>query len=328
MKKKIRNLSSDKNYKNPSDNEDYEWVNKNNKSMYDYYKQFPFNDWIKIIKDIIDKKEEVNTGKKYQNTVIQILLNDIFKDCELVFESKTQKLELNADFIVKEIYFKDLNKILSKRYYMIKYYNLNFEQNSKLKIIGEICNNIVNKNYSQIDKYCDCVWKNQNTVLMLIFDYSFQNLFNIEKLEIYFKLKKIPIIYAYIPKLYREDCYQHYNNINGKNKIEYKNYIKALYNTMDIENLKKKSEDSEQEKIKYEITIRNLNKEIKKKENDNKMKAITIENITKDNKKKDEEIGIKNKEIEKKNKEIKFLYFFFISICFILISIFMKKSDK
>ena len=122
--------------------------------------------------------------------------------------------------------------------------SLSYNKNYKLDIIGEICNSLKSKKGKQIYKYTNYIKQNNNCILMIIFDFNYADLFydtkhfsNLAPI----RKEKIPVIFGYIPKLYREDCYNIYNkNESEANKVNIQKYIKKICNKSDFEYYKEK----------------------------------------------------------------------------------------
>ena len=274
-----------------TDEESYEWFDRN-KDLYEFYCQFPFKKWLEIIKEIYDKKDFLDkkmSGPLYQTTVNKVLLNDIFKDKQFIYEKAQKneeiKLIFEADFIAEIANYQTFYNIINSRKYMFQYENLDrFSQvKNEIHIIGEICNKLSNKNSQQINKYCKAISDNNNNnnkgpiyILMIIFDNNYNDLFsptknfrNLNPIRIF----KTPVVFGYIPKLYREDCYLFYNKgkkINEE-KIEYKKYLKGIFykaNVSEIseEELKKLNEI----KQKFDYNLKKKEEEMKKKEEEMK----------------------------------------------------------
>ena len=116
---------------------------------------------------------------------------------------------------------------------------------------------------------------------MIIFDFNYEHLFRSTK---NFKNlvdladNQTPIIFGYIPKLFREDCYKTYNIISSEEKkIQYEKCKIETYKKLEFETLKKKSESNEEEIFKLKQENARLKAEnIKNKEEINKLKAEDI----------------------------------------------------
>ncbi len=159
---------------------------------------------------------------------------------------------------------------------------------------------------------------------MIIFDFNYADLFydtkhfsNLAPI----RKEKIPVIFGYIPKLYREDCYNIYNkNVSEANKVNIQKYIKKICNKSDFEYYKEKSDKSEEEikdlyrqiqsikeERKKEIQLLIEEKEKIKKDNEenDKKKNEEIDKIKKEKEEKENELKKTQKEKEEKEKELK-----------------------
>ena len=310
VKKKKNNLIAKKNYSDNSDyDEDFNCITE--KKYKSYFLNFPLSAWITIVGKIYNENmnENLNLGKEYQRTVNLILSQDIFKDYNFLSEEENKaeiekKIGLNPDFYIEKISNSNIQKILEKREYMFSYddnFNVILElpKECTLTIIGEICSKLRAKKQSQIQSYCNFIKANKNHILMLIFDFNYENLF--ESTDQFNNLKDIienntPIIFGYIPKLFKEDCYMAYNKIAPKDKkIYYQKYIYETYNLSEIDSLKKKNESSEEE-------INNLNSIIKAMEEENIKNKEKLEIANKDNEKLRKELEIANKQKDENEK--------------------------
>lgn len=300
---------------NSSSDENFDCLRK--KNIQEFYIQFPFKKWISIIKQIIGENENninYDSGKKYQNTVNKVMLEDIFFGHNFKYENDENKLEFNSDFIVENIQYGELMKILEERKYMFFFENISFKDDNKnVTIVGEICKNLKFKKEKQIRKYCEELSKNQKKdfIFMLIFDHNYSDLFidthkfkNLKSIE----KKNIPVIYGYIPRLYKEECYYYYNKYaDEKDKINYKKYIQKFYSVTGYDELVNKTEKSEEEKNelkkKYEFTIQEITK--KYDEEKKKMQEELIKKEEEYKKKMQEEFKTKEVELKKKEEQLK-----------------------
>jgi hypothetical protein len=187
------------------------------------------------------------------------------------------------DFLIQGIKFYEFKQIIDERKYMFQYgeywYDLkNWPENADVTIIGEICNKLASKKREQINRYDEYINRHKYHILMLIFDFNYEHLFtstlnfsNLQKLA----YNKTPIVFGYIPKLFREDCYIAYNEIASiNNKIEYKNFIRKEINESDLDILRKKADSSEEEILRLKAENEALKLEnIKNKEEIDKLKT-------------------------------------------------------
>ena len=154
----------------------------------------------------------------------------------------------------------------------------NWPKNADVTIIGEIFNKLASKKKEQINKYIEYINRHKYHILMLILDFNYDHLFastlnfnNLKELV----YNQTPIVFGYIPKFFREDCYIAYNEIASiNNKIEYKNFIRKEINENDFEILKKKTDSSEEEILRLKAENEALKLEnIKNKEDIDKLKT-------------------------------------------------------
>ena len=265
-----------------SDNEDEYFGYVNNKKYIKYFLNFPFNEWIRIVGNIYTSKVSlIDTGKEYQRAVNTFLKENIFQKFPIECEDGEKQIVLEKgiipDFLVKDIKFSDLQSIISERNYMFQYsedcnYIKNSPKEEKVIIVGEICTKSTSKKKEQIKKYCEYIMQKKNYILMLIFDFNYEHLFSSTRRFnnlVDLADNKIPIIFGYIPKLFREDFYKAYNIISSEEKkIQY-----------EFETLKKKSESSEEEihNLKDEKAILEA-KVIKQREEIVKLEAQNLKN--------------------------------------------------
>ena len=98
---------------------------------------------------------------------------------------------------------------------------------------------------------------------MLIFDNNYNDLYsptkNFRNLDSMVDFKT-PVVFVYVPKLYREDCYLYYNKgKKNKEKIEYKKYLKGICYKANV------SEISEEELKKLNEIKQKYDSNLKKK---------------------------------------------------------------
>lgn len=179
--------------------------------------------------------------------VNKILRKDIFKDCNFYeekhgaitfnFESiyKTNlKKKISPDFYVHKIEKDEFYQILNEREYMMILKNDKIPKNTKfISILGEIKSSYSfshlpldrqRNKYKEFINLVNSKKTNEFVILMYVYDQSF-NFFqkDLDEKPKYF----YPIIYGYIPKIYRENCYQNYNELieqlkSNKKKIDFK----------------------------------------------------------------------------------------------------------
>ena len=281
------NSLSKKNYTDNSDNDEekFEFIKK--KKYSESFLNFPFNEWIQIVKKIYSSDISLDTGKVYQRTVNKILNQDIFRKFKMDYEDGKKVIFLKEgilpDFLIQGIKFYEFKQIIDERKYMFQYGEYcndlkNWPENADVTIIGEICNKLASKKREQINRYDEYINRHKYHILMLIFDFNYEHLFtstlnfsNLQKLA----YNKTPIVFGYIPKLFREDCYIAYNEIASiNNKIEYKNFIRKEINESDLDILRKKADSSEEEILRLKAENEALKLEnIKNKEEIDKLKT-------------------------------------------------------
>ena len=191
-------------------------------------------------KMIFDRKSrQINDeGLYYQASVNKILRTDIFNDFNFHQEKngaidfdfkKVYKInydqlltkKIKPDFYVYKIENKKFFEILKSRNYMMTLKNkYNIPEKVKfISILGEIkssyssCHIDYDQQSNNYEQFIDLANKLENDeyiILMYIYDNSF-NLFR-KDYDI-MPEQESPIIYAYAPKLYYEDCYYHYNEL-------------------------------------------------------------------------------------------------------------------
>ena len=246
--------------------EDFEWIycNKNRK-LIENYSLFPLPYWKTITYDKLDKKKLLKPGTCYQSCVNSVLKIDIFK--MQTFTKETMKYKainddyISPDFFVQNINLNTFNKIIKERKYMFK---MNYKippHIKKINVIGEIktSKSGLKKGNQKGDylKFAEAKSDSRTLyVVMYIFDNSYKEFFSSRITD------KNPVIYGYVPKLYKEDCYDNYYYVKtwlideiAKNQKNYDYVVKEF--------LKKKEESS-----------------IRAQANDNITKKIFIISIT------------------------------------------------
>ena len=313
------NISRSSSSAQESCDENYDWVHDKNfplKYKLNYLK-YPLNSWKDILYD--QKNIQINDeGLYYQDVVNKILRKDIFKDCnfyeekhgaitfnfESIYKTNSNK-KISPDFYVHKIEKDEFYQILNEREYMMILKNNKIPKNTKfISILGEIKSSYSfshlpldrqRNKYREFIKLVNSKETNEFVILMYVYDQSF-NFFQIDSDE---KPKYFyPIIYGYIPKIYRENCYQNYNEL--------------------IEQLK-----SNKKKIDFKQTkFKRKRKELEQclEEMDKKYKLSVEEN----NKLKNE-----NNSVVEENKKLKndrwYLYLYFFLILILIIAYFLKK---
>ena len=228
--------------------ENYDWVrDKNFPLKYKlYYLEYPLNSWKDILYD--QKNIQINDeGLYYQDVVNKILGKDIFKNCnfceekhgvinfnfESIYKTNLNK-KISPDFYVHKIKKDEFYQILNEREYMMILKNDKIPKNTKfISILGEIKSSYSfshlpydrqRNKYKEFINLVNSKETNEFVILMYVYDQSF-NFFqkDLDEKPKYF----YPIIYGYIPKIYRENCYQNYNELieqlkSNKKKIDFK----------------------------------------------------------------------------------------------------------
>ena len=230
------------------------------------YKQYPFYDCKKFIYD----KNKTNSsiikeGKYYQEVIIKILEKNIFNGFNFYkeesgtmktnFEEYNSKIKIKADFFVKKIQKEKFKEILEERKYMMKTYFRIDENIKNVNIIGKIklSQGQLLKKMKEKQSYLDFIKEKDTNDEKFLLMYVYNQSFYLFKEDINHLYSEDPIIYCYIPKLYRSNCYEIYNKILKKydkipNQINAKKQvIKRTKREIEKENnrLKKMLESSE-----------------------------------------------------------------------------------
>ena len=250
-----------------SGTENFDWVHDKNfpKKLKKNYTRFPFKCW----KDIIfsPKNRQINDeGLYYQATVNKILGNDIFKDFDFHQEKngvmdfnfknvykidydKLYKKNIKPDFYVYKIENKKFFELLKLREYMMILKNKDKipEKVKFISILGEIkssyssCHINYDEQRKNYEKFIDLVNKLENDEYIILM-YIYDNSFNFFRKDFYsLQENEGHIIYAYVPKLYYEDCFHSYNELLDQ--------LKSKKERVDLGNtkFKKKRKDLEEE---------------------------------------------------------------------------------
>ena len=211
------------------------------------YINFPLQKWHIIVSEYIDMSKDfvVNDRNIYKNTVNKILKEDVFKGEEFYEENKnylilsTDKeitdyinndfptiLEdklgeyknkwIEPNFVVFNINKEKLFKIIDERKYMMYFNKFNIPDNiDTINIIGEIKNKSQQSQKSKVqqDKYELFIknYKKKYFILMNVYDVSYKGFLDEKKNSSSYS--EIPQIICYIPRTYRKDCYDKYNEI-------------------------------------------------------------------------------------------------------------------
>jgi hypothetical protein len=258
-----------------SGNEDFRWVREQNfsKKLKKLYTQFPLKTWKDIVLDSKSPQIKVE-GLYYQSTVNKVLKKDIFKEFDFHEEKdsaidfrfkdvyrvdfdKLHKKNISPDFYVYKMENKKFFDLLQSRKYMMILHNENKIPKEKkfISILGEIKSSYYSCHIDDLQRidyqtFAQLVNESEGEefiVLMYIYDNSF-NFFERDYNNNY-PQDEIPIIYAYVPKLYYENCYDSYNElidlfqmnkekINLNEKIKFKKKRKELEKELDIINEK------------------------------------------------------------------------------------------
>ena len=211
--------------------ENYDWVddeNFSNSNKRDFLK-YPLNEWKNFV---FDKNQSnyliLEEGKLYQDIVNKILEKDFFKDfnyykekSEMIktrFDNYQANVDIKPDFFVHKIKKEKFIELLEKRNYMM---TLNYKIDESVKyisIIGEIKlnhNQLLKKRkrklYFKFIKNAK-IEEGEKFLLMYVYDESF-NLYEEDNKNL---SHEQPIIYCFIPKLYKGNCYGIFNGLSDK----------------------------------------------------------------------------------------------------------------
>ena len=190
--------------------DEFDWVNKNNMKTVEQFSLFPLFYWKTLTYDKLDKNRVLNPKTCYQECVNDILEYDVFRGENFNRETLEYKAindrEISPNFYIDNIDSKKFIKIIEDRPYMFKT-NYKIPSNfKKICIIGEIktSNCRKKKSVKEIDYLTFSKKKNTSDTLymvMYIFDKNYKDFYSSNLST------KDPVIYGYVPKLHKEDCY-------------------------------------------------------------------------------------------------------------------------
>ena len=219
--------------------EDFSWAEENDTILINEYKRFPFEEWRKIIENLDLTNKIFDNKKIYQETCCKILEEDVFKNEKFLSENNYDNIDIfptfikekniiykeylfssiKPDFIINGIPKENFMAIFNMKDYMFKYdkkYNI-FDKIKTINIIGEVKMNpdhirIDQKNrYITFCEYANIFYKkNEYFMTLYIFDFSYKKLFS---KQLYIGK---PIIFGYIPKLFKNDYLELYRNLKKK----------------------------------------------------------------------------------------------------------------
>ena len=212
--------------------EDFNWVDNNDFSI-DYkkeYLEYPLADWKKIVSPKIqdDDYTIIEEGKYYQEIINKILKENIFdgftfckeKDGRIKVKNGeySSQFQISPDFIVKKIRKEDFIEFLEKRKYMMRTYFKIDESVKYINIIGEIklSHKQLIKKQRQRQSYLNFIEEENRNDEKFLLMYVYDQSFSLYKEDLCKLKTEEPIIYCYIPKLYKKTCYLKYNEIVDK----------------------------------------------------------------------------------------------------------------
>ena len=211
--------------------EDFDWVNdEDNKNKMLQFSNFPMSYWKTIIEDgdAKDKSpEQIKPGTFHHEIINTILQNDIFEG--LKFRADTLKYkpmkteEISPDFYIENIDPELFANIIKERSYMFRMNYIIPSTIKKINIIGEIKSSKSGlSDLKQKNGYIDFAKKNTTKEIlyfvMYILDHSFRDFYSANP------SKSLPIIYGYIPKVYKEDTYSTFQTILSKLNLKDKSF--------------------------------------------------------------------------------------------------------
>ena len=197
-------------------NEEFSWIDENNISNVKQFSLFPLESWKELTYDKLDRNRMLQIGTCYQSCVCDILENDVFIREKFYRETMKYKAindeKISPDFYIENIESKKLLEIINKRSYMFK---MNYKIPINVKnicIIGEVktAKSRIRSGSQKMDYLTYCKIKTNSDKLfmvMYIFDKSYKDFYSS------FLPKGKPIIFGYVPKLYKVDCYIKMNEI-------------------------------------------------------------------------------------------------------------------
>lgn len=259
--------------------EDFGWVENNElekNSKLDYLK-YPLKKWNEIVyEQDLEKSEIREEGKYYEYIVNKIMEKDIFKDSDFHKEKNSifdfvfkdnykidytllKKGNIIPDFFVHKITIEKFLRILEERKYMMIFLKNNIPKDKKfISIVGEIktsrfhAHKIDNQrqDYLAFINSVNTLNNSSNSdeflVMMYIYDFSFASF---KKEEKDYNVDTEPIIYGYMPKFYREDCYKCYNDIIDQLKLPNNKKIDSIDKTKFRQRKSKREIENENKKL-------------------------------------------------------------------------------
>jgi len=218
--------------------EDFDWINDENFSSSNKkdYLKYPLSDWkdSSYIPNLGQPQTHVSSeGKLYENKVRTILIDDVFKDFDFIYDKDgfvnfdlmsnykvtpndiNNKISIEPDFFVNKMKAEKFKNLLEKRSYMIRTFQELEPEVEYVSIIGEIkighkrafkWNDQRQAYISFISKAA--VEKGEKLVLMYVYDQSYK-LFKEDKPN---EKDSVFLIICYIPKIYKGKCYKAYND--------------------------------------------------------------------------------------------------------------------
>ena len=197
-------------------NEDLNWINEDNMINVERFSLFSLKFWKALTFDKLDKNIMLQIGTCYQSCVNDILKNDVFRGENFYWETMKYKAindeEMSPDFYIENIDSKKLIEIINDRSYMFK---MNYKISINVKkicIIGEVKTSKarLRSGSQKMDYLTYCKMKtnfDKLFMVMYIFDKSYKDFYSS------FLPRGKPIIFGYVPKLYKADCYIKMNEI-------------------------------------------------------------------------------------------------------------------
>lgn len=229
--------SSSDNKSISSKEEDFKWVEdegEDSDALKKLYLKYPFKTWNSLLKrDFSDTN--IKEGPTYQDTVCQVFKEDIFKGEDFskeennssIFKQYIEKelkipsnIDLNPDFIIKNIKVQRFIEIINSKNYMFRTSNkFNVPQEYEyITVLGETKINPDSmktkkkqkENYINFRNFMNTQQKKVYFVIIYVFDHSFSNFWKKKSIE------ETDFIICYIPKLFRPKYYEVYEGLcNG-----------------------------------------------------------------------------------------------------------------